>query len=51
MPYTQHLVRSHLNYLAKTKNIVDEKEKFFTLKHISLGIHMLLSCLMVELIF
>lgn len=32
MPYTQHLVRSHLNYLAKTKNIVDEKGEIFHFK-------------------
>lgn len=32
MPYTQHLIRSHLNHLAKTKNIVDEKGEIFHFK-------------------
>ena len=32
MPFTQHMVRAHLNHLAKTKNIVDEQGEIFHFK-------------------
>ncbi len=40
MPFTQHMVRAHLNHLAKTKNILDEQGEVFHSKLISLDIPM-----------
>ncbi len=32
MPFTQHMVRAHLNHLSKTKNIIDEQGEIFHFK-------------------
>jgi len=34
MPFTQHMVRAHLNHLSKTKNIIDEPTGYDKLKNV-----------------